>query len=130
MSNNYKGYLLKINGNVFSNELIRHNTYKAKPYQQTDSDSYVDGNGELHRKILPHRRTSINFQTIKVDLDQKIAIQSYFPTRETVEIEYWNDETNSYKTGTFYTPDIEFSVYGADGQDVKYNEILIEFIEY
>lgn len=130
MANNYKGYLLKINGAIFGNELIRHDTYKTKPNQQTDTDSYVDGNGKLHRKILPHRRTTITFSTIRCGLDQKITIQGYFPERETVEIEYWNDESNTYETGTFYTPDIEFSVYSANADTVKYNEIPIEFIEY
>lgn len=128
--NSYKGYLLKINGNIFSNDLIRYGTYKVKPCQQIDTDSYVDGNGRLHRKILPHRRTSITFSTIRVALDQKIEIQSYFPARESVTIEYWNDETNSYQSGTFYTPDIEFSVYRADGTGIWYNEVPLEFIEY
>lgn len=130
MANNYAGYLLKINGKTFKNEWIRHSTYKSRPMQRTDSDSYVDGNGMLHRKILPHKRTSISFNIVRCSLDEKIEIQRYFADRDTVEIEYWNDESNTYETATFYTPDIEFTVYGVNDADIIYAETPIEFIEY
>ena len=45
-------------------------------------------------------------------------------------VTYWNDETNSYDSGYFYIPDIEFSVMDASKTDIRYNPISIELIEY
>ena len=63
-------------------------------------------------------------------LMDKIDMQSYFPDRVTMEVEYWNDEQNEYVTGTFYVPDIQFPYYDVSDNDIRYNPIRIAMIEY
>lgn len=126
----YKGWLLKFDGREFPMDFIAHASYNATPDQRQDEDSYQDGYGILHRNVLPHTRTKIEWSTPFMHLADKIRMQSYFPDRVTMEVEYWNDERNAYVTGTFYVPDIQFPYYDASENDIRYNPIRIALIEY
>lgn len=133
--NEYKGYLLKINGKVFPNRYILMDSYLPKPHQLTDLDSFVDADGYLNRNVMPHARSRIVFNTAnKLTLDEKIEIQKILPTSKTGRIklmlEYWSDDTNTYHTGDFYIPDIEYPMHDANSETIIYNSISIELIEY
>lgn len=75
----YKGYLLKINGTELPGQYIQD--YSSTPNQAQDKDSYQDLTGELHREILPHTRSKIEFKTPPMSLEEKIVFQSFFPDR-------------------------------------------------
>ena len=62
----YKGYLLKINGTELPGQYIQD--YSSTPNQAQDKDSYQDLTGELHREILPHTRSKIEFKTPPMSL--------------------------------------------------------------
>lgn len=127
----FQGYLLKIKGRELPNKYLQ--TYKVTPDQQQDKDSYQDVTGELHREILPHTRSKIDFTTPYLWMADKTALQSYFPDRKAepkVSVEYWNDERNEYVTGVFYVPDVEFQVYRIVEKDMEYFPIRIALIEY
>lgn len=126
----YKGWLLRLEGRVFPMKYIAHGSYTATPDQKQDEDSYQDGYGILHRNVLPHTRTKIEWTTPFMHLAEKIDMQSYFLNRVTIAAEYWNDERNGYATGTFYVPDIQFPYYDASETDIRYNPIRIALIEY
>ena len=126
----FLGYLLKINGSIFSNSFIAVDSYKATPNQEIDEDSYTDADGELHRNILPHTRSKIEFSTRHLNLAEKIMIQGLFPVRSEVLVEYWNDETNSYETGAFYIPDITYEPHTVTDNNIVYKPIRIALIEY
>ena len=53
-----------------------------------------------------------------------------FESQRKVSVTYWNDETNTYKTGYFYIPDIEYQAMDADADTIRYNPITVELIEY
>ena len=127
----FKGHLLKIEGTVLPNEYIVD--YMATPDQVQDKDSYQDVDGNLHREILPHTRSKIEFQTPVMTLEEKIAFQSYFPDRKTnpkISVEYWNDERNAYVTGEFYLPDIQFKPFMIIGSSMMYKPFRVALIEY
>ena len=131
MANKFKGYLLRNTavGNI-PLSFIKANSYSSSPNQQSDKNTYVDEQGLLHRDVLPHTSTKIEFETVPMNLNQKIQFQKYFPSRTVVELEYWNDETNDYEVGKFYVPSIEFSYYAVWGNNILYNPIRVAFIEY
>lgn len=131
MANKFNGYLLR-NTAVGDIPLsfIKANSYSSSPNQQSDRNTYVDEQGLLHRDVLPHTSTKIEFETVPMNLNQKMQFQKFFPNRTVVELEYWNDETNDYEIGKFYVPTIEFSVYAVWGNDIRYNPIRVAFIEY
>lgn len=127
----FQGYLLKIEGAVFPNKYIVD--YSSTPNQAQDKDSYQDITGELHREILPHTRTKIEFKTPPMALREKIDFQSYFPDRKTnpaIIVEYWDDEYNRYISGVFYTPDIQYQIIPIAGSSIGYKPIRIALIEY
>nr|DAX10516.1 MAG TPA: hypothetical protein [Bacteriophage sp.] len=131
---NYKGFLLKFGNTEFPNNYFAE--YSSTPDQRMDTDAERDDNGNLQRTTLPTGKTSITFSTHILHLDEKINMQNIINSaivntaQRKCYVTYWNDETNSYDSGYFYIPDIEFSVMDADKTDIRYNPISIELIEY
>ncbi|WP_167957969.1 DUF6711 family protein [Anaerosporobacter faecicola] len=108
----FQGYLVKNNTNntILDNSILAEEGYKSNPDQQTDEDSYTDGDGKLHRNILSHLRSKIWIKTLELSETNKTHIQTVFPSRTTVNITYWNDERNDYVSGDFYIPDIDWVI--------------------
>lgn len=127
----YEGWLLEIEGVKLPMKYIAHNSYGASPDQKQDEDSYQDGYGELHRTVLPHTRTKIEWNTPNMvhltDLDELL---SFFPDKNKMQVRYWNDKKLGYYTGAFYYPTIQFNYYDASDQDIRYNSIRLALIEY
>lgn len=134
MANNYKGYLIKFGNTIMPNGYFSE--YSSTPNQRMESDAQRDQLGDLHRTTLPHSKTSISFSTHVLSLDEKIKFQNIINNSMTnssqrkVKVEYWNDERNSYNSGSFYVPDIEFQVMDANQATIMYNPITVELIEY
>lgn len=127
----FNGYLLKIGTSIFPSSFIQLDTYKSTPNQILDLDSYTDSNGILHRNILPARATKIEFNTPILTLDRKMALQALLPSsRVKFTLQYWNDDTNSYKTGDFYIPDITYEIKRHTSNNIWYNPVRIAMIDY
>ncbi len=125
------GYLLKVGSNIFPNALIAKGGYSNTPNRRQDKNSYVDGTGKLNRTILPVKRTTSKIKTIDLTYGQKLIVQAFFPNRDYVTAERWNDETNSYETGICYVPDVEYIIDHIDKNgNFYYQGIEIEFIAY
>lgn len=124
----FQGHLLKINGTILPMKFIQ--TYKITPDQQQDKNSYQDITGKLHREVLPHTRSKIEFTTPHLWKSAKEELQSFFSDRTEVPVTYWNDEKREYVSGIFYIPDIEFQVYRIVGNDMEYFPIRVALIEY
>lgn len=75
----FEGWLLKINGTVFPNELIALESYKCTPDQIMDLDPYRDGSGELHRNVLPHTATSMEISTTHLRLRDVNSLNAFVP---------------------------------------------------
>lgn len=132
----FNGTLLKLNGTTFPLEYIKFETYNITPNQRMDLDSYRDLTGVLHRQVLSHTATKIEFQTpymTEEKLNTMLSIinsaLSNFNERK-VTVEYYDVETNSHKSGSFYMPDISYTMYNVVGTKIIYNPIRIAFIEY
>lgn len=148
MANNFTGLLLQTSiGVVPCGSFIKQGSYSATPDQETDLDAYTDNDGKLHRNPLPHTSTKIEFETIYMTLDQKIAFMAYFPNDKYILMSsYWNDKTNSYKapvfdavleeytSGVFYMPTVTWNLdYIETASGIKvphYFPTRIALIEY
>lgn len=131
----YQGYLIKVNGKIFPNSLLRASTYTITPDQQTDLDDYTDNDGVFHRNPLPHTSTKIEFNLPTMHEWRMEIVRSLLPfsapsEKNVVEVEYFNPATAGYQTMTAYIPDISYSLYLASGADIMYNEVRIALIEY
>lgn len=130
----FEGWLLKINGVVFPNDLIAFESYKCTPDQIMDLDPYRDGNGELHRNALPHTATSVEFSTHYMYLADVERLNQFIQhgARVRCKIEYWNTNTSSYVSGTFYIADVPYEILSVDEEkkDIKFKPITITITEY
>ena len=135
----YSGYLLKIGGSggtVFPLEYVKLEGYNITPNQRMESEAKRAVTGVLHRTTVSHTASKIEFTTpnmTNLDVDAMMALfRTYWTSaiERKLTLQYYDMETNSYKEGTFYMPDIKFQIDHIDGNMVYYKETRIAFIEY
>ena len=135
----YNGYLIKVggsNGTVLPFAYMKAEAYDVTPNQRMESEAKRDVTGVLHRTTVAHTATKVEFNTPKMtnrDVDAMMTLfrNNWSSTEERkLTLQYYDPETDSYKEGTFYMPDIKFPINRVDGNMVYYNEIRIAFIEY
>lgn len=136
----FSGYLLKrtADNKEFPHKYIALESWKSKPNQREEIKAYRDDNTrELTRVTAAGRKTSFSFELRpKLTLAQKQEIQDFFtsvevdPDQRKIQLTYWNDEDNDYKTGYFYRPNMEFPIYKITKNDIIYDKMTLEFVEY
>lgn len=140
----FAGYLLKIaNTNViFPHKYIQLATWKATPDQREEIRAYRDENTRnLTRKTAVGMKSKISFDTRpNLHLLEKQEIQRFFEYGESlpggssierkIQLTFWNDETNSYDTGYFYRPNMEFPILKIMENDIIYDKLSFSFVEY
>lgn len=134
----YAGYLIKVggaSGTIFPMKYIRAETYKCTPNQRIDQGSDSDATGVLHRTVLAHQRTKIEFETPQMLRGADVAAINGLlglagSARRDVTIQYWDNESQSYKVGQCYVPDIPYQIMRATADDLIYMPIRYAFIEY
>lgn len=132
----FQGWMLKFGSKVLSNKFLAYNDYTATPNQRSEVEAYRDLNNLLHRSTSPNFKTKIDFNTRPMWLPDKIEMQSVFASglidraQRKYKVTYWDDEQNTYKSGVFYMPDIEYKPIRVVGNNILYNKIRIALIEY
>lgn len=115
---------------------IKVQSYKVVPNRRQDLDSTRNANGVLQRTVLDHYASTVEFSTIPMDNNQMATFMSLLRSKYSVEKEkkirltYYCPDTDSYKSGDFYVPDIEFPIIYIDGTTIQYDSVTLEFIEY
>ena len=143
---NFAGYLFKktvTQGTStvdvpFPNNYIALDTWETTPNQREEIKAYRDDNTRnLTRVTAQGKKSTFKFKTRKyLHLAEKKEIQQFFTSSEVdanqrkIQLTYWNDEDNQYKTGYFYRPNMQFKIYKITDDDIIYNEMSFELIEY
>lgn len=108
-------------------------SYQSSPDQRQDLDSYRDANGLLHRNVLSHTATKIEFETPYMynfqmrELLDGIKRNLTDVNARNITLMYYNEETDTYKTGEFYMPGT--MTYEHYNKDI-YAPCRFAFIEY
>lgn len=137
----FRGYLIKLggkDGDILPNQFIRYDTYEVEPNQRLDLDSTRDLTGVLHRTVLAHTATRIDFTVNHLTNDEHDYLLDLLHKNmsnthsKTITLYYWDDENHDYKSGRFYVPDIKFKIRHIDEQNgtILYDETKLAFIEY
>ena len=140
---NFEGYLFKktvtqgtsIVDVPFPNRYIALDTWSSTPNQREEIKAYRDDNTrDLTRVTAQGKKSKFSFKTRKkLHLNEKKEIQQFFTSSEVdanqrkIQLTFWNDESNSYKTGYFYRPNMEFKIYKITDDDIIYDEADIIF---
>ena len=129
----FQGYLIKVGNYTIPLTFMKLESYKSAPNQRQDLDSYSDANGYLHRNVLSHTATKLEFETPYLSMrDMRSLIQNIRANytddlARTVELTYYDEETDTYKTGTFYMPGtVEYNWFNKE----IYAPSRFAFIEY
>ncbi len=136
----FQGFLIMLggkDGEILPNEFIVYDTYVSTPNMRLDLDSKRDTSGHLHRNVLSHTVTEIDFtvpslNNLKHDYLLDLIHRNMSDThRKEIVLYYWDDENHDYKTGTFYVPDMKFKIRRIDEKKnlIEYNELELSFIE-
>ena len=137
----YNGYLIKVGGSGGTSlpmKYIKVEGYNITPDQRMESEAKRAITGFLHRTTVEHTASKIEFTTpvmTNLDMDSMMSMfrNAWSNSQERkLTLEYYDNETNSYKSGVFYMPDIKFSIdhIDSDLNMVYYKETRVAFIEY
>ena len=137
---NFAGYLLKATatGIIFPQKYIALESWDSTPDQREELKAYRDDNTRnLTRVTAAGKKSIFSFTTREgLHLADKIIIQTFFTNGESdheqrkINLEFWNEETNSYDTGDFYRPNMNFPIYKITEDDIIYKAMKFEFVEY
>lgn len=134
-------YIISREGKLlpFPEDYIFKESYHATPNQKQDINSRVAANYVLKRRVAPHRRSKIEFNTIpNIDNDKLYSLRRLFldnilnADEENVRIRYFNPAENAYGEGIFYSPDITYVIKHTDraAKKVIYASCRFALIEY
>ena len=135
----FSGYLIKLGGSSGTElpmKYIKASGYDITPNQRMESEAKRDVTGALHRVTVPHTASKIEFNTpvmTNQDVDAMMTLirNNWSSTAERkITLYYYDMETDSYQTGTFYMPDVKWHIDRIEGNTIYYSETRIAFIEY
>lgn len=137
----YNGYLIRLGGaggTVLPMKYMKLDGYNITPNQRMEAEAARSITGVLHRTTVEHTATKIEFTTPNLTNKDINAMMRLFrnawssTAERKLNLQYYDMETDSYKEGTFYMPDIKFQIYKADNimNTLIYKETRIAFIEY
>ena len=137
----YNGYLIKIGGSggtPLPMKYVKLDGYNITPNQRMETEAKRAITGLLHRNTVEHTASKIEFNTpiiTNLDVDAMMTLfrNAWTSTIERkLNLEYYDMETNTYKTGEFYMPDIKFEIDHIDNTHniIYYKETRVAFIEY
>jgi hypothetical protein len=137
----YSGYLIKLGGSSGTElpmKYIKVEGYNITPNQRMESEAKRAITGVLYRTTVPHTASKIEFNTPNMTNMDVDAMMTLFRNNWTssderkIKLYYYDMESDSYKSGDFYMPDIQFPIDHIDNTNniIYYKEIRIAFIEY
>lgn len=143
MATNWQGYLLKAvhTNKKFPLEYINFESWDSTPNQREEIKAYRDDNTrDLTRVTASGMKSKFGFTTREnLTLEDKIEIQKFFTDamvdsearkQRKVQLTFWNDEANDYKTGYFYIPNMDFPIKKVTNETIFYREMTFQFVEY
>ena len=126
----YNGYLLKLGGSdgtAFPMKYIKLEGYNITPNQRMESEAKRAVTGVLHRTTVAHTATKIELNTpnmTNLDVDAMMTLfrNNWSSTAERkITLYYYDMETDSYQTGTFYMPDVKWHIDRIEGNTIYYS---------
>lgn len=140
MANNFQGYLFKAvaTNTPFPNRYIEFKTWSSTPKQREEIKAYRDDNTRALTRVTASGKKSVFSFNVRqgLHLEDKIALLKFFTDAETsaverkIQLQYWNEESNNYDTGYFYRPNMPFKIIRIENDDIIYDTLKLEFIEY
>lgn len=137
----FNGYLIKVGtapGTEIPLTYMRAETYSVTPNQRLEWSAERDVTGVLHRETTPNMPPKIEFKTPLITnrdisiLNGIIASAFSVVAERKLTVEYYDPESDTYKTHDCYMPDVKYEIRNVDAANnvVNYKELRYAFIGY
>jgi hypothetical protein len=138
----YSGKLVEVKiSNSWTNIPMKYmaiESYKVTPNQRMESSANRAIDGVLRRQTVAHTATKIEFTTPPLTNSDVNALNTLLTSAFTdslqrkLSVKYYNPSSDTYETGTFYMPDVEYPINRVDNKNniIHYNPLRFAFIEY
>ena len=125
----YKGYRVKINEKIVSDNLIAQGSYSSYKKQRVLYD-YHDGYGKMHEELSPRVTMHISFDIRERSEQEQRDLSSIWEQFSDILVEYWNDVKAVYETGYFKMERPVFKHRNTRGGRIRYDKTTITLEEY
>lgn len=135
----FAGYLIKAGGSGGTEiplDYMKISTYDAG-IQRVEQENNRAITGLLHRQIAERTHVEISFETRALTNTALAALNTLIrsgmsdETRRDITIEYYDTETDSYRTANCFMPDVSFTIRKAESAtELIYEPVKYVFIEY
>ena len=138
----FNGYLIKVGSGSSAVEIplsyMRAETYSVTPDQRLEWSAERDITGVLHRETVSNMPPKIEFETPLMTNAQINVLNGWIRAAYTNEaerklpIEFYDPETDSYKTWDCYMPDVKYEIRNVDiaNRVINYEQLRYAFIGY
>lgn len=125
----YTGYRLKINNVTLPENFIGKGTYSMTSEDRI-IDRWTDANLTDHVATIGTKRHTINFALRQHNSDEHSTFLQYVSSTKNVTVQYYDDETNAYVTGSFHIEGITFPHKTVRSGKIWYDEVNVTLEEY
>lgn len=114
---NFRGYYIKIGNCTFQTPSPSREGLEIQPHLVQVTDAGRVASGKLIIKELPHRPTKIIIQFPVMTEEQ---YREYFRVLDSMylQVEYYNESSDEYETGTFYHTDLKYKPVKYQGREM------------
>lgn len=131
----YEGYQLRIgelklpipDGELKS--ILVADSYKYNRERRLIAE-WQDANGKYHHETYPEEKTTISFTIKERSMEQQALLRPLLSKRNNIEVEYWDDVNEGYKTGLFFINNIEAVSSIATEDKIYYGTMDVTLTEY
>lgn len=124
----YNRYRLKINDTVFNDSYIEKGSYSCEEAQRVVR-AWTDANGIDHEEYAPTMKAEISFVLREHNSEDHATMMALINGTSDVQVEFYNDRTDSYRTGTFYIKTRRFSHMNLGAEGIIYNGTSVTLTE-
>lgn len=120
---NFRGYYFKIGDCKFNNPFPKRDGYEVQPHLVQTTESGRVASGKMIIKELPHRPTKI---VVQFPIMKPAQFRTYYRALDSMSlnVEYYNEASDSYETGIFYHGDLKYKPVYLTGEE------MIEFEQF
>lgn len=125
----YQGYRIKINNIKIENSMIARGTFSLT---QNDRiiDSWTDADQIDHEVIANKKKASISFELREHTTSEHGLFKELLAKTENVPVEYYDDNDDTYKIGSFKIKNPTFTHKNATRKEIIYENTPINLEEY
>lgn len=125
----YQGYRLKINNVIVPENHISRGSYSISADDRI-IDDWQDADLIDHVATINTKKHTINFSFREHDSSEHSIFSGYLASTQNIPVQYYDDLTDTYITGSFHTDGVSFSHETIRSGRIWYDDTPVKLEEY